>query len=59
MASKFFDQEAPDPDRSPFFTAELSETKNKLTMADAVAVVGVLAILVLPFTIALAVVIAR
>lgn len=50
MASKFFDQEAREVDETP---------RTPLTLADALAIVGVLAILVGPFTVALAVVIAR
>jgi hypothetical protein len=48
-------------DENGFFTAEaeLGETKTRLTIADAVAVIGVLAIAVGPFTIALAAILYR
>lgn len=54
MASKFFDQDAPDPTRSPFFEGELAQSKEHFSIGDAIVFVGALGILFAPFTIALA-----
>ena len=66
MPKEFYDQyedgpmPADDPAEAKFFTAELGTTKdNRLSMADAVTIVGVFAILFAPFTIALATLVVR
>lgn len=56
MSQKFYDQNNdPAPtELHPFFTGEAPEKDTRLSMADAVAIVGVMAVLFAPFTIALA-----